>query len=664
MSDKIGSLVIELAADIARFREDMGKANRVAQDSARSIARNFDAMRDGAARAAAAVASIAGAASLGALVKSSIDAADNMSKMAQKVGVNIKELSGMAHAAELADVSTEALGKSMGKLNKAMYEAAGGKGPAETFEALGISVTDAAGNLRKADEMMVAIAGKFEGMDDGARKTALAMDLFGKSGADMIPLLNGGAAGLKEATDEAHRFGLVLDEEAGLRAEEFNDDLTRLKNITQGAALAFANEMLPSLLSVSDAMVNNGAGGAAIFGAAIKETVRDIQEATVYWAAFADKIGAWNDTDGLLGHMFSSKKAAEYKKRMEAIAEAEMGQLAAIAAGYDRVPTARPSGPGKAGSDSGGGGGGGGKPTRAGAWTEAGLSNLEASRVARAAEAQKILNIEIREQNRLLEESVKDWSLAGLAQGLEPAGVLSWKPKAPVFSLTGAASSFNQMGPTAEDLDQIHQAATTLNADYLEMHRILANTQPIDGAAAALSDYTETAKRASDDIYAAVTGGLQGMEDAMVDFAMTGKMSFKDMANSMIADMVRIAYRQSITGPLANAVAWGLNYFQSSDMTAPGAGPQLPSYDVGTPYVPRTGLALIHEGEAVIPAAKNRAGFGGGNVQVNVINPPGEKNEVTSRNVRFDGEQMIVDVVLKKYKSDPGFRAALSGGNF
>lgn len=257
MSGQLGELVISLQADIARFREDMGKATKISQDASKKIADGFDKVGAGVVKVTGLVAGFTGVAGVGALIKSSIDAADNLSKMSQKVGVNIEQLSSMNYAASLADVSTESLAKGMAKLNKAMYEAQqGGKTQVETFKALGIAVTDSSGKLRKTDDVMMDIAERFAGMDDGARKTALAMEVFGKAGADMIPLLNSGKQGLKDSADEAKRFGNVLTEEAGKQAEEFNDNLTRFNKSAGGLAMVLANDLIPVINELSLSMLS------------------------------------------------------------------------------------------------------------------------------------------------------------------------------------------------------------------------------------------------------------------------------------------------------------------------------------------------------------------------------------------------------------------------
>jgi lambda family phage tail tape measure protein len=190
--------------------------------------------------------------------KASIDAADQMSKMSQSAGVSVEQLSSLGHAANLADVPLESLGKSLGRLAVGMADTLKGTGEAkDAFQALGISVTTADGNLRSSDDVLKDIAERFAGMEDGAGKTALAIKIFGRSGAALIPLLNAGAAGLADMQAEAAAMGLTLSTETAQAAEQFNDNLTRMKGSLQGVANQILAETLPTLNKLSDSMVEN-----------------------------------------------------------------------------------------------------------------------------------------------------------------------------------------------------------------------------------------------------------------------------------------------------------------------------------------------------------------------------------------------------------------------
>ena len=139
-----------------------------------------------------------------------IDHADELGKASQKFGVGVEALSGLEYAAKLTDVSFEGLEKGLGKLSKAMLDAAANPAgeAAKSFKALGVSATDAQGNLKSTEVLFGDIAEKFSNLQDGAGKTAIAIKLFGKAGADIIPLLNQGKTGIAGMVAEAEKFGI------------------------------------------------------------------------------------------------------------------------------------------------------------------------------------------------------------------------------------------------------------------------------------------------------------------------------------------------------------------------------------------------------------------------------------------------------------------------
>jgi len=247
MASAAGSIVIDLLAKTGSFVTDMQRASKeVAQFKKEAVA---------ASQAlAAAFSGISIAAAY--MVKQSIDAMDEMSKMAQKVGTTTEALSALAYAADLAGVNQQELGASMVKLSRTMSDAAmGSQEAAKGFSALGIAVQNSDGTLRDAGDVLADIADKFAGYKDGAEKTALATALFGKAGAQLIPMLNAGRDGLAELRIEAERLGVVLDTETSKTAEEFNDNLTRLQYALKGITNQAASDLLPVMKDVSSMFV-------------------------------------------------------------------------------------------------------------------------------------------------------------------------------------------------------------------------------------------------------------------------------------------------------------------------------------------------------------------------------------------------------------------------
>jgi hypothetical protein len=250
-SKKVGALNVSLDLNSGKFVSGL----KGAKAEAAGFAKSLSSMS--AAGAAVGVALTGAAVALGASIKSALDRADEMSKAAQKFGVPIDQLSKLKYAADLSDVSMESLGVGLKKLSVGMVDLAegGGKGAAGALKSLGVSATDAQGRLRPTADVLVDIAGKFAGMADGAQKTALAVAIFGKSGADLIPLLNSGKDGLAALNAEAERLGLVLDQKTGTAAEAFNDNLTRLHAAQEGVSTQLATRLAPALVGITNAMV-------------------------------------------------------------------------------------------------------------------------------------------------------------------------------------------------------------------------------------------------------------------------------------------------------------------------------------------------------------------------------------------------------------------------
>jgi lambda family phage tail tape measure protein len=183
-------------------------------------------------------------AGLGAIVKKSIDAGDELFNLQAKTGLAANSLIGIGNAAKLADVDMGTLGKGLTKLNVNLVKAAeGNEELARKFQALGINVKNANGQVVPADKALKQIADRFADMPDGAQKAAAAVALFGKSGTELIPLLNEGAVSME-------KFTYKVGEDFAARSDLFNDTITELSIKTQGFGLELTDSLLPALQSI------------------------------------------------------------------------------------------------------------------------------------------------------------------------------------------------------------------------------------------------------------------------------------------------------------------------------------------------------------------------------------------------------------------------------
>jgi hypothetical protein len=180
-----------------------------------------------------------------------------LSKQAQATGIAIEELSALKYAADLSGVAFESMTASMGRLNRGIVDAYKGTGTAnDAFRTLGINVKNADGSIKGSSTVLGELADRFAGMEDGAVKSALAMDIFGKSGAQMIPMLNSGSAGIKGMTEEAERLGLVIDQKTGTAAEAFNDAVRKLQLSFTGMGNTLMQDALPYMQKFADWVSN------------------------------------------------------------------------------------------------------------------------------------------------------------------------------------------------------------------------------------------------------------------------------------------------------------------------------------------------------------------------------------------------------------------------
>lgn len=179
-------------------------------------------------------------------IKDTIEYGDHLDEMSQSVGIATDALQELQYVASFSSISADSMAMSVGHLSRNMQAAA--KGSAEASEAFkGIRLKDANGNLRAADDVLGDLADKFQAMPDGAQKTALSMQVFGRAGKEMIPFLNAGRDGLEKMRQEARDLGLVMSAETIKASAELADDLDRLKATTRGLWVGAIGPLIPSI---------------------------------------------------------------------------------------------------------------------------------------------------------------------------------------------------------------------------------------------------------------------------------------------------------------------------------------------------------------------------------------------------------------------------------
>jgi DNA-binding Xre family transcriptional regulator len=281
-------ITVDLAANTAQFNSEFKRAEQTVRDRMGNIE---DAAKKAGVAIGAALA--AGATAAAVALKRAIDRMDQIGEAASRIGIATEALSGLEWAAKLSDASLEQLQGGLLRLTKnAGDAAAGNKALAQAFGAIGVSVTNADGSLRNVEGLLLDVADVFAQLPNGAEKSKLALDLFGRSGAQLIPLLSRGSEGINELRAEAEALGLTFDQTAAEQAGDFNDAIDRVTAGMQGAATQIGIGLLPKLTEMAAVLQSEAfrdGFGAIIEGAAtaaikVAELVAEIGNLTRFAA--------------------------------------------------------------------------------------------------------------------------------------------------------------------------------------------------------------------------------------------------------------------------------------------------------------------------------------------------------------------------------------------
>lgn len=250
MATTVGGVIVNIGANIDGLTTGINNAKATVRSGVDSIQGAAQSMQGY-------LAAIGVGLSIGAFagwIKGAIDAADETSKMAQKIGVATEEVAGLQLAFRQAGVG-DAFEQSMAKLSKS---AAAGS---DAFAAMGINVKSNDGALKSTRALLGEVADGMESYADGAAKSALAQELFGKSGAQLIPLLNAGSQALDDYDATAKKLGLTLSEDTAKEAEKFNDTMDLIGQGSQGVARQIGAQLLPTLSGLAEQFLTSMTSG-------------------------------------------------------------------------------------------------------------------------------------------------------------------------------------------------------------------------------------------------------------------------------------------------------------------------------------------------------------------------------------------------------------------
>lgn len=254
-------LNLRLDMQTAQFQRGVRQANRQLERMERRTKQTSRAVQAAGAAIRTFGAGLVGALAGGAAIRqitNLIDEFDELAKSAQAAGVSSAQaLSELRLAAELSGATASQLDTGLRNLNRAIAEVGGGgtSKAARTLAALGIAALDSAGDLRDVSQILPEVAEAFALLEDGPAKTAAAMEIFGRSGTALIPLLNAGAQGVAELTARFSELGGEITSQDAALAQEFNDNLTELGVVAKTTGQNIVSSLLPALVILSQELV-------------------------------------------------------------------------------------------------------------------------------------------------------------------------------------------------------------------------------------------------------------------------------------------------------------------------------------------------------------------------------------------------------------------------
>jgi hypothetical protein len=203
------------------------------------------------------IGGIIGGISLGKLVTDAVGAGAELVKLSKTTGVSVEGLQKLQYAAQQSGLSADEMGGALTKLNKSIAAARkGGKNNemVKVFNALNLSVADLK-NLNP-EEIFLRTATAISNMSDPIHRSEAAMKVFGKTGAELLALLDEGEEGIRKLGLELESTGAIMDLQTASSAKEFGDIMTVVGHEIKGVAYGILKELLPSMKESATGMKN------------------------------------------------------------------------------------------------------------------------------------------------------------------------------------------------------------------------------------------------------------------------------------------------------------------------------------------------------------------------------------------------------------------------
>ncbi|MFP4098734.1 MAG: phage tail tape measure C-terminal domain-containing protein [Alphaproteobacteria bacterium] len=527
------------------------------------------------------------AGALYAMTRRAIESADAIGKTADKLGISTDALQEYRFAAEQAGVSQETFDATMQRFTRRAAEAAKGTGEAkDALKQMGIELLDQNGNMRASEDLLLDVADAFKNTADSSERLRLASKLFDSEGAALINMLTDGSDALEEMREEARRLGIVIDETLIRDAEKAQDKLEAVNKVVSA-------QMTKAFLSLAP-LISDAATEFAEFAGFAQDVGVAYEKMKLFFSGDFDFSGLSEST--------IESQFRRYKMQVEEL-QAALAQI--------------------------------GDPNGFWEWNEWATLRTQLDQAYGSYEtyAERYLNLQkqiIAGTDEATAEQIQS------AQELESAFEKTIQGQGVANNLRDGFSAYkeleDQIRQTTEEVKKIEEEERLLELYEKELITFETYKKGLEEINGKIQDVEEAQEEANKTFAGAAKAGLQRyideaadlydvlealtyqsmktLEDILVNTALTGKFEWKDMVNSMIADLTRLIIQATITRPLAQGL---MGLFGDG---AAFSGGQVTAFAKGgivggpTIFPMANGMGLMGEDgpEAVMPLARTNNG--------------------------------------------------------
>ena len=193
---------------------------------------------------------------MGQMVIATSDALSRVSDLSQKIGISKKAFQEWDFILSQSGASVEGLQMAVKTLSGAADEASKGTLKyKESFDRLGVSVTDINGDMKDQETLFNEVFVALSNLDNQTERTALASDLLGRSATELGPAFNAGGDAIEEMRSKAHELGIVYSDELIDAGEELGDNIDRLKSLYQGLKTKALEPLIGLALTFTDKLL-------------------------------------------------------------------------------------------------------------------------------------------------------------------------------------------------------------------------------------------------------------------------------------------------------------------------------------------------------------------------------------------------------------------------